>query len=159
MRHSTCGFILWNGNQILSSLPGPGGSQIKFLPTPKTMFLRTSLVVQWLRPHPPLQQVWVWSLVGELRSLIPPGQKTKTKKKKWNCNKLSKDFRNSPHQKIFKRRNNVAKGPWPRSHNPSISESLLLSYLWHLNFSTEGNFLKKKKKGPNSKTSFLTETF
>ena len=27
---------------------------------------KTSLVVQWLRPHLPMQGVWVWSLIGEL---------------------------------------------------------------------------------------------
>ena len=35
----------------------------------------TSLVVQWLRLHLPMQGVWVQSLVAELRSHMPPGQK------------------------------------------------------------------------------------
>ena len=38
----------------------------------------TSLVVQWLRLHLPVQGGQVQSLVGELRSHIPQGQKTKT---------------------------------------------------------------------------------
>ena len=38
----------------------------------------TSLVVQWLRLHLPMQGVWVQSLVGELRSHMLLGQKTKT---------------------------------------------------------------------------------
>ena len=38
----------------------------------------TSLVVQWLRLHLPVQGVQVQSLVGELRSHMPQGQKTKT---------------------------------------------------------------------------------
>ena len=38
----------------------------------------TSLVVQWLRLRLPMQGVWVRSLVGELRSHMPPGQKTET---------------------------------------------------------------------------------
>ena len=37
----------------------------------------TSLVVQWLRPHLPMQGMKVQSLVGELRSHMPRGQKTK----------------------------------------------------------------------------------
>ena len=38
----------------------------------------TSLVVQWLRLCLPMQEVRVRSLVGELRSHMPRGQKTKT---------------------------------------------------------------------------------
>ena len=39
----------------------------------------TSLLVQWLRPHLPMQGVWVRSLVRELRFHMPRGQKTKHK--------------------------------------------------------------------------------
>ena len=39
----------------------------------------TSLVVQWLRLHLLVQEVRVRSAVGELRSYMPPGQKTKTR--------------------------------------------------------------------------------
>ena len=35
----------------------------------------TSLVVQWLRLHLPMQEMWVQSLAGELRSNMPRGQK------------------------------------------------------------------------------------
>ena len=38
----------------------------------------TSLVIQWLRLGLPKQEVWVWSLVGELRYHMPPSQKTTT---------------------------------------------------------------------------------
>ena len=38
----------------------------------------TSLAVQWLRLRLPLQEVWVQSLAGELRSHMPRGQKFKT---------------------------------------------------------------------------------
>ena len=38
----------------------------------------TSLAVQWLRLRLPMQGVWVRSLVRELRSHMPCGQKTKT---------------------------------------------------------------------------------
>ena len=40
--------------------------------------VETSLVVQWLRPHPPMQGVQVRTLVGKLRSHVPHSQKTKT---------------------------------------------------------------------------------
>ena len=39
---------------------------------------QTSLVVQWLRLHLAMQGVQIRSLVGELRSHMPHGQKTKT---------------------------------------------------------------------------------
>ena len=48
----------------------------------KTYFLGTSLAVQWLRLHLPMQGVRVQSLVRELRSHMLHGQKNKTKKKK-----------------------------------------------------------------------------
>ena len=38
----------------------------------------TSLAFQWLRLCLPTQGVWVWSLVRELRSCMPQGQKAKT---------------------------------------------------------------------------------
>ena len=38
----------------------------------------TSLAIQWLRLRLPMQGVRVWSLVGELRSHMPRGQKPKT---------------------------------------------------------------------------------
>ena len=52
---------------------------------------RTSLAVQWLRPHLPIQVVQVLSLVRELRYYMPQGQKNqnikhkqlKKKKRKW----------------------------------------------------------------------------
>ena len=39
---------------------------------------RTAVTVQWLKLCLPRQSVWVWSLVGELRSHVPHSQKTKT---------------------------------------------------------------------------------
>ena len=44
----------------------------------KTSQLGTSLVVQWLRLRLPKQGVKVRSLVGELGSHMPHGQKTRT---------------------------------------------------------------------------------
>ena len=40
--------------------------------------LGTSLVAQWLKLHLPMHGVLVESLVGDLRSLRPRGQKAKT---------------------------------------------------------------------------------
>ena len=44
----------------------------------KQVFYRTSLVVQWLRFCLPMQWVWVWYLVGGLRSHVPLRQKKTT---------------------------------------------------------------------------------
>ena len=55
-------------------------SFLEFTFTFKTLHFRTSLVVQWFRLRLPMQGVQVWSLVGELGSYMPPGQKNKT----WN---------------------------------------------------------------------------
>ena len=38
----------------------------------------TSLVIQWLRLHHSMRQMWVQSLVGKLRSHMPHGQKPET---------------------------------------------------------------------------------
>ena len=59
--------------------------------------LGTSLVVQWLRL--PMQGVWVRSLVGELGSHMPRGQKNQNIKQKQCCNTFNKDFKNGPHPK------------------------------------------------------------
>ena len=54
---------------------------------------RTSLAVQWLRLHLPMQGVRVRPLVGELRSHMPHGQKNPQNiKQKQYCNKFKKDF-------------------------------------------------------------------
>ena len=56
----------------------------------KTPSQGSPVVVQWLRLHLPMQGVWVQSLVRELRSRLPCGQKTKHKKQKHYCNKFNK---------------------------------------------------------------------
>ena len=43
--------------------------------------------------------VWVWSLVRELGSHMPFGQKNKNMKQKQYCSKFNKDLENGPHQK------------------------------------------------------------
>ena len=40
--------------------------------------------------------VQVRSLVGELKSHMPPGQKNQNTKQNQYCNKFNKDFKNSP---------------------------------------------------------------
>ena len=44
--------------------------------------------------------VWVRSLIRELRSYTPHGQKTKTKQKQY-CKKFNKDLKNGPHHQIY----------------------------------------------------------
>ena len=56
----------------------------------------TSLVVQWLGLLP-VEGVHVWSLVRELRSHMPHGQKKQTIKQYYN--KFIKDFKNCSHEK------------------------------------------------------------
>ena len=58
----------------------------------------TSLAVQWLRLHLPMQRVQVRSLVGEQ---IPHASwpKNQNIKRKQHCNKFNKDFKSGPHQK------------------------------------------------------------
>ena len=64
----------------------------------------TAPVGQWSGCHFPVQGAQVPSLVRELRSHKPPGQKKiKRKKRKRNqkryCNKFNKDFQDGPHKK------------------------------------------------------------
>ena len=59
----------------------------------------TSLAVRWLGLSLRIQGVRVRSLVGDLRSHRPRGQKTKTLQQKQYCNKFNKDFKNGPHPK------------------------------------------------------------
>ena len=55
-------------------------------------------MVPWLRLGLSMQRMQVPSLVRELRSHTPHGQKNQNIKQKQYCNKLSKDFKNGPHQ-------------------------------------------------------------
>ena len=66
----------WTPTPFLSPPPphSPNSSLIMSHKMPPRVFL----VVQWLRLCLPMQGVQVPSLVGELRSHMPPGQKTKT---------------------------------------------------------------------------------
>ena len=52
-----------------------------------------SLDIQWLRLLLPMQGVGVRSLVAELRSHMPPGQKKRNIKQKQYCYKLNKEFK------------------------------------------------------------------
>ena len=45
--------------------------------------------------------VWVWSLVGQLRSHMPLDHKNQNIKQKQYCYKFNKDFKNGLHQKII----------------------------------------------------------
>ena len=61
----------------------------------------TSLVVQGLTFHLPLQGVKVQSLVGELRSHMPFGQKTKTSNRSDTLANSIKTLKMIHDQKIF----------------------------------------------------------
>ena len=69
----------------------------------------TSLEVRWLAFHLPKQGVWVPSLVGELRSHMPHGQKKQNIKQKQYCNKFNKDFKIVPYRKSLKKKEDI---PW-----------------------------------------------
>ena len=56
----------------------------------KNLSGKISWVVQCLRLCLPMQVVWVQSLVGGLRSSMPPGQKKQTITQKQDCNKFNK---------------------------------------------------------------------
>ena len=59
----------------------------------------TSLEVQWLRFHLPMQGVQVWSLVRELWSHTPWGQKNKTWNRSNVVTKSTEDFKKMVHIK------------------------------------------------------------
>ena len=71
---------------------------------PKQMLEGISLAVQWLRLRLSMQGVQIRSLVGELRSHMPPGQKNKNIKQKQYCSKFNKDFKKVHIKKIFKKK-------------------------------------------------------
>ena len=79
-------------------------SKLKYFLSQETHH-RTSLVVQSLRLQLPMQRVWVWALIGELRSNMAHGQK-----KLQNINNRSNVAANSiktlkmVHIKILKKR-------------------------------------------------------
>ena len=58
----------------------------------------TSLAVQRLRLGLSRQGVWIWSLVGELRSQQASQPKNQNIKQKQYCNTFNKNFKNGPHQ-------------------------------------------------------------
>ena len=97
--------------------------------------LGTSLVVQWLRL--PMQGVWVRSLVGELGSHMPRGQKNQNIKQKQCCNTFNKDFKNGPHQKslkILKQKN--------KQKNPKMHIGVNYGSLWLVRFVLCSHILK-----------------
>ena len=59
----------------------------------------TSLPIQWLRLHLPMQGVRVRSLVWEVRSYVLCSPRNENVKQKRNSSKFNKDFKNEVHQK------------------------------------------------------------
>ena len=64
----------------------------------------TSLAVQWLGLCLPMQVVGVQSLVREVGSHMPHGQKNQGIQQEQYCDKFIGDFKNVPHQKNLKKK-------------------------------------------------------
>ena len=62
-------------------------------------------MVQWLRLRLPMRGVRAQSLVRELKILHASRPKHQNMKQKQYGNKFSKDFKDVPYQKIFKKKN------------------------------------------------------
>ena len=73
----------------------------------KNVLRGTSLVVQWLRLHVPMQRVQAPGAVPGQRAKIPHASRPKTQNitQKHCCNKFNKDFKNGPHLKKIKEKN------------------------------------------------------
>ena len=68
---------------------------------------------QWLRLHLPMQGVWVWFPVWELRSHRPVSQNIK---QNWYCNESNKYFLNGPSKKKRKKEKERKKCvAWPKN--------------------------------------------
>ena len=65
----------------------------------RTHDVGASLEDQWLGLYLTMQWVWVQSVVWELRSHVPFGQKNQNIKQKQHGNKFNKNLKNGPHQK------------------------------------------------------------
>ena len=61
-------------------------------------------MVQGLRLHLPMQGVWFQTFVGDLRSPCLSAKRPGHKQQKQYCNKFNKDFKNGPHQNIYRER-------------------------------------------------------
>ena len=62
----------------------------------------TSMEVQWLKIHLPMQGVWVRSLVRKQDPIFFLGKKQNIEQKQY-CNKFNKAFKNVPH--LIKKKN------------------------------------------------------
>ena len=57
----------------------------------------TSLMVQWLRFHLPMQRMWVRSLIRSKDPTCCEAKNNQDIKQKKYCNKFNKDFKNGPY--------------------------------------------------------------
>ena len=79
----------------------------------RKLFYGTFLVVQWLRLHIPMQQLWARSLVGELRFPHALWPKNQNKEQKQYCNKFNTDLKMIHiKKKILKKQNIFIKLMW-----------------------------------------------
>ena len=79
----------------------------------------TSLMVQWLKLHLPMQGLQVWSPVWELRSHVS-WPKHQNIKHKLSLYKFKKDFKNDPHAKK-KTKNTLKKKGMSVKNNQPVS--------------------------------------
>ena len=94
-----------------------------------------SLVVQWFRPCLPAQWVWAPSLVRELRSPMPPGQKVKSSNRSNNVTNYIKTLK-TVH--IRKKKKNPLKKEWngilvmeKNKHSWEVTGGLVFRILGH----------------------------
>ena len=78
-----------------------------------------------------MQGVWVWSLVGELRShMLWP--KSKNIRQKQYCKKINKDFKNGSHKKKILKKIKRNKGLLTNFYNSSNHHAKGLAHFCHL---------------------------
>ena len=116
-------FICWHWAQIFFFF------FVSVNKTVKKWTSRTSLVVQWLRLPFPMQEVWVQSLVKELRSNMPHSQKPKTSNR---SNIVTNSIKTLKTVHIKKNKKNFEKEKKGASIFVSIYLVILLLHIFYL---------------------------
>ena len=93
-------------------------SELKYFQSQETHH-RTSLVLQWWRRHLPMQGVWVWALIGELRSHMTHGQKKQLQNVDNRSNVATNSIRTLKmvHIKILKKKKRSTPYVTPNLHD------------------------------------------
>ena len=131
--------------------PRPGQSAIS---SQKPCF-GTSLVVQRLRLRLPIQGMQVQSLVWELKSHMPRGQKNQNIKQKQYCNKFNKHFKKwSTSKKILKKKKKAMFWSKVLSSETTTSKALEAGLSWQ----PESVLITYKEFWPQNKTKQSKQT-